>query len=98
MKPRNKLPWESAPQLVSSLDALEIGVLICLFDMNVLGCCILSCRDARPRSVTDASKMVLQREAIRMHLGGVARGAACRRGWNHRADRIQELPSVRPLG
>jgi hypothetical protein len=65
--------------------------------MNVLGWSILSRRDTRARRVTDASKTVLQREAMRIlaKLQGKERPGG---GWNHKADCNQESPASQPLG
>jgi hypothetical protein len=47
-------PKISAPHLTSSIDAMYIGVLTHLLDMNVSGCSILSRRDVQARRVNDA--------------------------------------------
>ena len=47
-------PKIATPHRTSSIDAMSIGVLIRLLDMNVPGCSILSRRDVRVRRVNDA--------------------------------------------
>ena len=47
-------PKIAAPHLAFSIDAMFIGVLIRLLDMNVPGCSILSCRNVQVRRVNDA--------------------------------------------